>query len=189
MNLRRIEIWQKGTEQRLVRMMAPARLKGVGLLVGNKGALHLFLPSYPPSRRVVGSKRADAIMGTDFAIEDLSRMTYAGRYDAVVAGTEGPLTRLELTPLEETGDALVHLWVASSGVPLVHRIDHLDAQGQVNRRLSMADFRNVGGVQIAHQLTVEDLDRSRTTTAKVAQIQIGTGLQDRIFSLTHLERP
>jgi len=185
---REIEIWQKGTDKRLVRMVSPARLKGVGLLVGAQDMLHLFLPSYPPSRRVIGSKRADAFMGTDFAIEDLSRMTYVGRFDAAVMGTEGPHTRLELTPTG--GDQPTQqIWVASSGVPVVHRIDHLDEGGAVSRRLNMDDFRAVGGTHIAHQMTVLDLARSRSTQAEVVQIEIGTELQDRIFTVTHLERP
>ena len=74
-NPRTIEIWQKGDERRLVRMVAPARLAGIGLLVSPGEKTHLYLPQYPPARLVVGSKRADAFMGTDFAIEDLSRLT------------------------------------------------------------------------------------------------------------------
>lgn len=185
---REIEIWQKGTDKRLVRMVSPARLKGVGLLVGAQDTLHLFLPSYPPSRRVIGSKRADAFMGTDFAIEDLSRMTYAGRFDTAIMGAEGPLTRLELTP-SGSDSPTQQLWVATSGPPIVHRIDHLDGSGGVSRRLSMEDFRAVGGIHIAHQMTVLDLAHGRITRAEVVQIETETDLQDRIFTVTHLEHP
>jgi len=186
---RTIEIWQKGTEQRLVRMVTPSRLKGVSLLVRPGGALHLFLPSYPPSRRVVGSKRSNAFMGTDFAMEDLSRMTFAGRFDATVAHTEGDLIQLALTPLEDTGSASLQVWVASSGVPVVHRIDHLDEAGTVTRRLTMARIQAVSGVHLAHEMTVEDLKRGRTTVALVQSVEIGGGLPDHLFTVTHLERP
>ena len=42
------------------------------------------LPQYPPSRRVVGSSRADSFMGTDFAIDDLARLSYAQTYHAEI---------------------------------------------------------------------------------------------------------
>ena len=184
-----IEIWQKGSEKRLVRMVSPARLKGIGLLVGAKDSLHLYLPSYPPSRRVVGSKRGNAFMGTDFAIEDLSRLQYANRFDAVEAGTEESQVKLVLTPLEDHADAQIHLWVANEGDAVVHRVDHLDESGTVTRRLTMTDFRRVSGYLLPHALQVDDLIRNRSTKASVTAIKIGAGLQDRIFTVPHLEHP
>lgn len=186
---RTIKIWQKGTSQRLVRMVAPARLKGVGLLVGSNDSLHLFLPSYPPSRRVTASKRSDAFMGTDFAIDDLSRMTFADRFDAVVHSTQGDMTRLDLTPRNPEEDDAMALWVASSGAPNVHRIEHLDDTSTVIRRLTMSDFRTVNGTTFAHAMKVEDLRKGRVTSGSVSQIEVGTGLADRIFTVNHLEHP
>jgi len=186
---RELEIWQKGTERRLVRMMAPARLKGVGLLVGPGDSLHLFLPSYPPARRVVGSKRSDAFMGTDFAIEDLSRMTFSDHYEAIVEGTEGPNTRLLLTPVKDSGEATVRLLVRSTGAPDILTIEHMDAQGSVTRRLRMEEYRDVGGTRIAHALWVENLKSGRDNHAQVTSAEIGTGLSDQIFTVNHLEHP
>jgi outer membrane lipoprotein-sorting protein len=186
---REIEIWQKGTEHRLVRMISPARLKGVGLLVGPSSSLHLFLPSYPPARRVVGSKRSDAFMGTDFAIEDLSRITYSDHYDATVQSNEGGKVHLVLSPLEDADGSTVRLVVGSQGPPDVERIEHVDAGGTVTRRLTMQDYRAVDGFRIAHQTRVEDLRRGRTTQARLTKVEIGSGLQERIFTVTHLEHP
>ena len=186
---RKIEIWQKGTEQRLVRMVEPARLKGVGLLVGANDTLHLFLPSYPPSRRVRASKRSDAFMGTDFAIEDLSRMTFSERFDAVVASAQADLSELTLTPRDPQEDDAITLWVASAGVPNVHRIEHLDASGTAVRRLTMSDFRSINGTTFAHTLKVEDLRKEQVTNGRVTQVEVGTGLADRIFTVNHLEHP
>jgi outer membrane lipoprotein-sorting protein len=186
---REIEIWQKGTAKRLVRLVSPARLSGIGLLVSGEDSLHLFLPSYPPARRVVGSKRADAFMGTDFAMEDLSTMEYSSDFSATVDGSSDTQTRLRLIPTLESSDSSVILWVASTGVPVVHRVEHLGPDGSVTRRLTMTDFRVVGGLSIAHEMKVEDLKRGRTTSAQIAKIEVGTGLSDRLFTVTHLERP
>ena len=106
---RTIEIWQKGDDRRLVRMIAPARLSGIGLLVSPGETTHLFLPQYPPARRVVGSKRADAFMGTDFAVEDLSRLTYGDTYSASVVDSSGGLTHLKLQHKTDKDTPPTHL--------------------------------------------------------------------------------
>lgn len=182
---RTIEVWQKGDDRRLVRINAPARLKGVGLLVTPGDVIHLFLPQYPPSRRIVGSKRADAFMGTDFSVDDLSRMSLAAHYDATVEGRDGELTRLKL--VSHDGETTMEVWADTEGV--VRRIDHLDRKGQVTRRLVMEDVRPEHGVPLAHRLSVADLVHHRRTVAELRSVQIDTGLSDDLFTVTNLERP
>ncbi|MGB0639847.1 MAG: outer membrane lipoprotein-sorting protein [Myxococcota bacterium] len=185
-NPRTIEIWQKGDDQRLVRMIAPARLHGIGLLVTPGDTLHLFLPQYPPARRVVGSKRADAFMGTDFAVEDLSRMSYSGQYDAEVSHQKGDLTQLVLTPTSDSNETPIHIWVDEDNV--VREIQHFDSKDNPIRRLVLEDIRKISGTPIAHTMTVTDQVRNRKTTAQVRTIEIGIELQDSLFSVTQLER-
>ncbi len=184
---RTIEIWQKGDEQRLVRMIAPARLAGIGLLASPGGTLHLFLPNYPPARRVVGSKRSDAFMGTDFAIEDLSRMTFADDYTATVAEQIGRETHLVLTSKKDIKEPAFHVWVDSSAV--VRKIEHINSSGQTNRRLVLDDVRTIRGTPIPHYMRVNDLARNRTTEARIRRIQIGIDVDDDMFSVAQLERP
>jgi outer membrane lipoprotein-sorting protein len=185
-NPRTIDIWQKGNEQRLVRLIAPARLLGIGLLVTPGDTLHLFLPQYPPARRVVGSKRADAFMGTDFSVEDLSRMSYSGKYEATVDGQSNGHTKLILTPHSEGKEHPIHIWADEQDV--VREIQHFDDKGNPTRRLVLEDIRIVSGTPIAHSMTVTDQIRNRKTTAKIKTIEVGIGLQDTLFSVTQLER-
>jgi outer membrane lipoprotein-sorting protein len=184
---RTIEIWQRGDAQRLVRMTAPSRLKGVGLLVTHGDTLHLFLPQFPPARRVVGSSRADAFMGTDFAVDDLARIRYADAYTATIVGVEGEQTHLQLTPTDKTGDARLEVWVGADGV--VRRLDHVDARGQVTRRLTMSDVREEGGVPLAHRLEVQDLLHRRSTVALLQSAAINQGLSEELFTVASLESP
>ena len=183
---RTIEVWQQGDERRLVRLTAPARIAGIGLLVSPGGQTHLFLPSYPPARRVTGPKRSDAFMGTDFAIEDLSRMTYSGTYTATVNGEVDGLTHLILSNVADSGAASPHLWVDAEAV--VRRIQHFDDQGQPSRTLLLSDVRDVGDAQIPHEIQVTDLKRNRITRAKLEQIDVSSDIDTSTFSVTQLER-
>ncbi|MFT5685162.1 MAG: outer membrane lipoprotein-sorting protein [Myxococcota bacterium] len=184
---RTIEIWQKGDDKRLVRMVEPTRLKGVGLLVTHGDALHLFLPQYPPARRVVGSKRADAFMGTDFAVDDLARIGFADDYDAEIIGTEAELTRLSLTPRTDTGDASVDIWVGDDGV--IRRLEHINKRGEVTRRLTMDDVRLEGETPLAHRMEVVDVKRTRSTVAVLQSAALDQGLSDELFTVSALENP
>lgn len=184
---RTIEIWQKGDDKRLVRMVEPTRLKGVGLLVTHGDALHLFLPQYPPARRVVGSNRADAFMGTDFAVDDLARIGFADDYDAEILGIEEGLTRLKLIPRIDTGDSAVEIWVGEDGI--VRRLDHIDKRGQVTRRLTMDDVRTEGDTPLAYRMEVMDLKRSRSTVAILQTADLDRGLSDELFTVSALENP
>ena len=183
---RTIEIWQKGDTHRLVRMVAPARLAGIGLLVSPGGQTHLFLPQYPPARRVIGSKRADAFMGTDFAIEDLSRLTYADAYTATVQDEADDLTHLVLHPIDAPEAAHIDLWVGPDSV--VRRVAHHDANGRISRTLELSDVRDVAGVRLPHQIRVHDTQRNRVTHAQIQHIDTDAGIDDAIFSVTQLER-
>lgn len=184
---RTLEVWQRGDEERLVRLTAPARLAGTGLLVDGEDSLHLFLPAYPPARRVVGSKRQSAFAGTDFAMEDLARLAYAEDYTALVAGEEEGLTRLELSPREAEGEAAVRLWV--DGEAVVRKVEHIDKKGRLSRRLLMSEIRVVDGVPLAHRLEVEDLQSGRRTVAEVSSVDLETPLAPELFTVTNLERP
>jgi outer membrane lipoprotein-sorting protein len=183
---RTIEIWQKGDNRRLVRLTAPARLAGIGLLASPGDTLHLFIPQYPPARRVVGSKRADALMGTDFAIEDLSRMTFADDYTATVKESSVEQTHLILKSSTDPDEPALHVWVDKAAV--VRKIEHMDSSGAPTRRLILDDIRTVNGTPLPHHMKVTDLSRNRVTEAHIKQIEIGTGFDDVLFSVSQLER-
>lgn len=187
---RTLEVWQKGETMRLARFTAPARLAGTGLLVPDGDTVYLYLPAYGRPRRVVGSQRGDAFMGTDFSLEDLSRLSWAREFTAVVEADEGDLVRLRLTPKDAGAhrDAGVRLWMREAD-DLVAKVEYLDAAGAVKRRLVLDDFRVDDGRVLAHKLSVDDLPNQKRTVAIVTQVDLDSGLSDQVFSLTALSRP
>jgi len=185
---RTIEVWQQGSEHRLVRILAPTRLRGIGLLVSPGDTVYLFLPEFPPARRVVGNKRSDAFMGTDFAIDDLARLTYADRYYAEVASknAENGLTELALTPIDAKDGSHVKLWVADDAV--VRRVVHFNAKGDEIRILELSDVRENAGALMAHTLTVTDVRRHRQTKALIQKVESDVDLSPELFTVSNLER-
>ena len=187
---RTMEIWQKGDDQRMVRLTDPPRLAGVGLLVGADDVVHLYLPSYDRTRRVIGDQRGDAFMGTDISMEDLARTSFAEEYTAELVSEGEAEVVLMLTPVDPKahGHARSRLVLRTSD-QLWTRLEHLDADGAVLRRVSLSDFREVDGYSFAHTMAVEDLERSRHTTATATEVAFDRGLDDELFTVTNLSRP
>jgi outer membrane lipoprotein-sorting protein len=187
---RTLEIWQKGTQKRLIRFTAPARLAGTSLLVPDGVSLYLYLPAYGRPRRVVGQQQGDAFMGTDFSLEDLARLRWADDWTATVEAQDSDRVRLSLTPRvpAEHRDARLVVWVRTAD-DLVARVDHVDASGTVTRRLTLDDFRVDDGRMLAHRLVVEDLGATKRTVATVRSADFDAGLDDARFSITTLTSP
>lgn len=182
---RSVELWQKGDLLRLLRFSAPSRLAGTGLLVQDPDSVYLYIPAYGRARRVVGTARGDAFVGTDFAIEDLARTGFAHEWTAEVSGEY----RLNLTPREgkKTASARIELtWRAQDHLPEV--IEHYRADGEMTRRITFDDVRDIDGTPLAHSVTVQDVREGRTTRATVTQAELNQGLDASFFSLTQLKR-
>ena len=183
---RQMEIWQLGDHSRLVRMQEPARLKGIALLIQGDDNLHLFLPQYPPARRVLNSNRSDAFLGTDFAIDDLARMQYASQYSAEYKGKEEKGHHLLLSPLNAKKQQQAELWCDDSGHVL--EILHYNKKGKAARQLKFSAYKNVNGVDLAHSVSVNDLLRKQNTKATLETAEVNIDLSTDIFTVSSLEK-
>lgn len=182
---RTLEMWQKGTEQRLVKFTEPARLAGIALLVPDGDTVYLYLPSYGRVRRIVGEAQGDAFMGTDFAMEDLARLSWADEWTPELIEPD----HLRLTPKEgaDTSSAKVELWVRPDD-RLPAKVEHYDAAGTLVRRIAFDDVRPVDGRPLAHAIVVEDVAKGRTTRASVETAAFDRGIDDSLFSVQSLGR-
>ena len=182
---RKMEIWQLGDHSRLVRMQEPARLKGISLLIQGQDNLHLFLPEYPPARRVLNSNRSDAFLGTDFAIDDLARMQYSSQYSAEYKGKEEGGHHLLLSPLEDKKHQQAELWCNDSGHVL--EIIHYNKKGIADRQLQFSEYKEINGVQLAHLVIVTDLRNKQNTRGKLESAEVNIDIYPEIFTVSNLE--
>jgi len=187
---RTMKAWQKGNDRRLVKFVSPARVAGVGLLATGEDSIQLYLPSYGRARRVSGSSRGDAFMGTNFSVDDLTRLGFGDEYTAEVLAEDDARWRLKLLPIrpEEHAHAHIEMWVRKADA-LFDRLDYVDAKGEAIRRITFGDIRDVGTRPVAHHIEVEDLQTGRKTVATVADVAFDTGLEDDLFTSRYLMRP
>jgi len=192
---RELRMWQKGTEHRMAKFVAPARLKGVGLLSKKEdpakdAAVFLYLPAFGRVRRVVGRARGDSFFGTDFTQDDIGRLTYADRFVPKLAGDTADAWTLHLTPKKPDDEPHHHL------VLTVRKSDHVvagvdahdKAEGPPSRRLLATDVKTHGKQPLAHRIEAKDMGTGRKTVAVIEDVQVDTGLEDDFFSKRYLKR-
>ena len=187
---RTMKAWQKGNDRRLVKFVSPARVAGVGLLATGEDSIQLFLPSYGRTRRVSGSARGDAFMGTNFSVDDLTRLGFAEEYTAELQAEDDQQWQLKLVPVHPDKHAHAHLemWVRKADA-IFDRLDYVDGKGEVVRRITFDDIRDEGGRPVAHVIEVEDLQTGRRTVATVRDVAFDSGLEDDLFTSRYLMRP
>jgi outer membrane lipoprotein-sorting protein len=184
-----LKIWQKGDDRRLIKFLEPARLAGVGLLSDADDTLHLYLPAYGKTRRVVGSGRGDAFMGTDFSMDDLARTRFRDEYSAELLEEDDTCWQIKLIPLKPADHAHDHLRMrVRKADALFDRVEFVDGEGQLTRRIEFDDVRPDGGYDVAHAITVSDLESGRSTEAVVREVLFDTGLEDDLFTTRYLMR-
>ncbi len=184
-----LKVWQKGDDRRLIKFLEPARLAGVGLLSDPDDTLHLYLPAYGKTRRVVGSGRGDAFMGTDFSMDDLARTRFRDEYSAELTGEDDQYWQIKLVPLKPADHSHDHMRMrVRKADDLFDRVEFVDDGGQVTRRIEFDDVRPDGGYDVAHSITVTDVDSGRSTEASVREVLFDTGLEDDLFTTRYLMR-
>ncbi len=186
---RTVRVWQRGQDQRLVKFVAPARLRGTGLLMPEAGQTFLYLPAYEKVRRIVGRDGAGSFMGTGFSIGDLARTRFQSDYTAALVSESPASDVLKLTPkASDAHDHAALIVTIRREDSLVSRIEAVDAAGKAIRTLVASDFRAVGGYTVAHHVDVLEHAARRKTTAQLESVQFDTGLSPDFFTERELRR-
>jgi outer membrane lipoprotein-sorting protein len=187
---RKLQVWQKGGERRMVKITAPARLRGVGLLSLDGDKLWLYLPAFSKKvRRIAGRKRSDAFFGSNFTQDDISRTAYRPRYAAKVQKEDGENWTLALTP-KKPGEELykrVELVVRKSD-RFVTEMHFYEDGDKPARTVVASDVREHDGMPMAHTVVAKDLATGSVSTATISSVKVNTGLKDDFFSKRRLQR-
>lgn len=186
--IRTMKVWQKGDNQRLLKFMAPARLRGTGILVVD-GRTHLYLPAYRRVRRVAGQEGGGSFMGMGFSINDLARVRFSKAYSATVVSQGALETVLKLTPNNRADHK--HAWLlvrVRNSDHLVKQITAHNAAGKRIRTITMSNFKAVSGYTIAHHIEIVEHPPRKKTVAMLKELVFDRGLSDADFTERQLKR-
>jgi hypothetical protein len=186
---------EHGLSKALVRFSAPADLAGAGFLQIEESDAddqrYLFLPELKRSRRISGSLRSSAFMGTDLSFGDLDRRDLR-EGEATITGSEAIDKRdcyvLKVTPKRSDSQySRIELWAKQDNfVPL--RMKMYDRSGTHIKTLTALEIRRVSGRWFISKSRMVNHTQSHNTELVLDEISTSTQFADDEFTVRALEK-
>ncbi|RME05698.1 MAG: outer membrane lipoprotein-sorting protein [Deltaproteobacteria bacterium] len=184
---RKMILYQRGDSQRLIRFTAPADVKGMTILMEDKGKIYIYLPTYKKIRRVSVSNLKQTFLGSDFTFDDMNLTRFLDYYDPELI-EETPqeyILLLKRKPQAKGGDPALKVWVLKEK-PFVTRLEHLDEAGNVERIETREGFKVVQGREVQTVIRMVTVKTGHETTQYVGDIKFDQGLPASFFSRRNL---
>ncbi len=190
-----------GNENSLIRFLAPADVRGTGLLTHEQSNRDddqwLYLPALKKIRRISASDKSDSFMGTDFAFEDLQQEEL-DKYQYTLLRSEEldgqPCYVVEAIPTDAkekkvSGYSKRIFWIRKDNF-LAVQIHFYDKKNDFIKIFNATDIREIGdsGKWRAHRITMENRKSKHKTVLLFENYRINEGLADKFFTRRYLER-
>ncbi|HEY4012451.1 MAG TPA: outer membrane lipoprotein-sorting protein [Polyangiaceae bacterium] len=180
----------------IVRFSAPPDLAGAGFLQIQKrdgdDDRYLFLPELKRSRRIAGSLRSNAFMGTDFSFADLDRRDLRDA-DARLTGDEPvaswPCYVVDVTPRREDAQySHTVMWVRKDNF-LTLKTKMFDKGGVLEKTFEALEVKRVAGHWFISKSRMHDVQHAHTTELVLEDIVVKADIDDDEFTMRALEKP
>lgn len=179
----------------LVRMKAPADLKGTALLnvieAGEENQW-LYLPSTKQVRRIMGNQNKKAgVLGSELTPEDLDITTVKGSKATLLKEMKVNNQDFALVEIKSNSNTTGYskaLVLISVKTQLPARLEYYDKQNKAVKRVDFESYVQVGGAYRAQSIKVRNLVNKRGTDLILTNIKSNSGLSEDEFSQRALSR-
>jgi predicted RND superfamily exporter protein/outer membrane lipoprotein-sorting protein len=188
---RGLQISRKGkdSDQKvMVRLNAPADLKGTGLLSVSKGSSSdqwLYMPSNKQTRRIQSGNRSGGFMESEMSYEDMGTNADAKFEskllpDETIAGRKYSV--IENTPKGDSSYGKIRLFV-DQGTFLVGKMEYFDKAMKPLKTTNFSGYKQFDkGIWRAQKVEVANLQTKRGTTLELSDLKLNKGLDDAEFT-------
>ncbi len=185
----RLESWSLGLDYALVRVLEPARDRGVSTLK-RENEMWNYLPRVNRTVRVPPAMMMGSWMGSDFTNDDLMRDTsWVEEYDVRMDVTDETF-ELTLIPREQTVTVWGRMEISvdrDSRLPLSQR--YFNERDELMRVMTFSDVREFDGMRLPARMTLAPADRDdQRTTVVYEALSFDVELSESFFSLQNLRR-
>ncbi len=186
---RKMKMYQKGDEKRLVRFLSPADQKGVSFLSLPDDVKYLYLPAFHKVRRIASHIKNENFAGTDFSYDDMSSYKYAEEYNATLLDTTKEFYILELVPKPDVDKdySKLKMWVRKDNFYPV-KIEHYDKSKKLWKVMERTKIEKNGNYWITKEMEMKDLKKQHSTKMITEKVELDKGLSDKIFTKRNLKR-
>ncbi len=187
--IREVQMYQKGNNKRLVKVIAPADQKGIGFLSLPDDVIYVYLPAYKKTRRIAAHVKNQKFVGTDFTYEDLEAKNYSEKWRPEIFKNEKELYLLELVPKPGyvSEYSRVNLYVRKDDFFPV-KSEFFNKKGEMIKQMEVQKIEKIKGYLIPKNYVMQDLRSGNRTEMTMEQVNVDTGLKDDIFTERNLAR-
>ncbi len=186
---RKMVIWQKGDDRRMVRFLEPPDQRGIAFLSLPGEINYLYLPAYRQTRRIASHVKNQKFAGTDFTYEDMEVKKYSGAWQPELQAETDEFYLLELYPKEGTVTDYGRLVVQiRKDIFFPVKIEFYDKGNNPYKIMSQEKIEQIDGYWVARESEMKDLKAGTKTRLIFTEVKFNTGLADEIFTERYLSR-
>lgn len=189
----KMESWSRGTEDTLIRILAPAKDAGTATLKSGDNIWN-YLPKVDRTMKVPAGMMGGSWMGSHFSNDDLvkdSRMSADYTFSFTARPDTDPEGNyvIECIPKPEApvvwGKVIVH--VRPDKIPT--RIEYYDEKAVLMRTMLFTDISDFGGRQVPRHMSLEPADKpGEYTRMTYEELQFDVDIPASTFTLQALKQ-
>jgi outer membrane lipoprotein-sorting protein len=184
------KVWQEGTENALVKILAPTKDKNTGNL-RLKFDLWQYLPNTDRVIKIPSSLMLQSWMGSDFTNDDLVRASRLSRdYESKLLPGSLDEIKIECLPKKDApvvwGKVVVTLRKKDS---VAVSQEFYSERGELLKKMTGSDHKTFGQHTIPTLVTMESTRKGSSTTIRYQDVQFDKKIPASMFTQGQLKKP
>jgi len=195
-------LYPDGTEKRTIIFLAPADVKGTGILihdfVNKEDNMWIYMPALRKSRKIVSSEKSKSFMGSEFSNSDL----FVGSIDDFNYAMDGTETidqqlcwKIKITPATpkigtEFGISSKTMWISQKDyVP--RKALSFDPEGNPWKEMVYSGIKLMdpkAGKYMVSKMEIKNLKNGRSSKMDMSQMIFNPSVKEEIFTLSYIEK-
>jgi len=188
------------TEKRIIRFLAPAEVKGTGMLIfdydDKTDDMWIYMPALRKTRRIVSSEKGQSFMGSEFSNADMAAPNLDD-YQYRLLGSEIQdgidCWKIEVLPVnddvaDETGVGRKITWIGKKDF-VTRKSEYYDLDNDLWKILTASDIRNItNGKFMAASMQMENVRNERKSVFTFDRLQYSPDVNGEYFTVSFLEK-
>lgn len=188
-------ITKNGGEKQIVWFLSPKDDKGVAFLKiehdDKDDEMRMWLPAFKKVRRISSKKRSDSFMGSDMSYEDmtireLDEYTYKLLREETLERQNYYVLEIIPNPNLQTEYSKHIAWITKDHL-LPIKEESYDNSGNLLKEKSI-EFVKIKDYHTMEKITVKNVQKNHRTILTFENIELDTGVQDKLFQEKNLKR-